>query len=148
MTTIALRAGTAFRPIYWLATLLLVSFLTACGGSGGNSSSADNAPPSVYYTVTNLNDSGTGSFRAALTAANSAPAGQYSGITFSVAGTITLASNLPAITSRVLIDGTTAPGFSAATGPTVQLDFGRLYNGIIFNSGSTRSGLSDRKSVV
>ena len=142
MTTIALRAGTAFRPIYWLATLLLVSFLTACGGSGGNSSSADNAPPSVYYTVTNLNDSGTGSFRAALTAANSAPAGQYSGITFSVAGTITLASNLPAITSRVLIDGTTAPGFTASTGPTVQLDFGRLYNGIIFNSGSTRSGLS------
>lgn len=142
MTTLALRAGTAFRPLYWLATLLLISFLTACGGSGGNSSSTDNAPPSVYYTVTNLNDSGTGSFRAAITAANAAPAGQYSGITFSVAGTITLASNLPAITSRVLIDGTTAPGFSASTGPVVALDFANSYNGLSFDASSSRSGMS------
>lgn len=138
----ASSSGRIFRSFYWLATLLLALFLTACGGSGGNSSSTDNAPPSVYYTVTNLNDNGEGSFRQAIINANAAPTGQYSGITFSVAGTITLASNLPAITSRVLIDGTTAPGFSASTGPTVQLDFGRLYNGIIFNSGSTRSGLS------
>lgn len=138
----ATSSGSFFRSFYWLATLLLALFLTACGGSGGNSSSTDNAPPSVYYTVTNLNDNGEGSFRQAIINANAAPTGQYSGISFSVAGTITLASNLPAITSRVLIDGTTAPGFSAATGPTVQLDFGRLYNGIIFNSGSSRSGLS------
>lgn len=138
----ASSSGSIFRSFYWLATLLLALFLTACGGSGGNSSSTDNAPPSVYYTVTNLNDNGEGSFRQAIINANAAPTGQYSGISFSVAGTITLASNLPAITSRVLIDGTTAPGFSAATGPTVQLDFGRLYNGIIFNSGSSRSGLS------
>ncbi len=138
----ATSSGSFFRSFYWLATLLLALFLTACGGSGGNSSSTDNAPPSVYYTVTNLNDNGEGSFRQAIINANAAPTGQYSGISFSVDGTITLASNLPAITSRVLIDGTTAPGFSAATGPTVQLDFGRLYNGIIFNSGSSRSGLS------
>lgn len=118
--------------------------LVACGGSGGNSanSSTDNTPPSVYYAVTNLNDSGTGSFRAALTAANAAPAAQYSGITFSVAGTITLSSNLPAITSRVLIDGTTAPGFNASTGPVVALDFANSYNGLSFNAGSSRSGIS------
>ena len=138
----ATSSGRIFQSFYLLATLLIALFLTACGGSGGNSSSTDNAPPSVYYTVTNLNDNGEGSFRQAIINANAAPTGQYSGISFSVDGTITLASNLPAITSRVLIDGTTAPGFSATTGPTVQLDFGGLYNGIIFNSGSSRSGLS------
>lgn len=121
---------------------LLTFGLVACGGSGGSSSSTDNSPPSVYYTVTNLNDSGPGSLRAALTAANSAPAGQYSGITFSVQGTITLASNLPAITNRVLIDGATAPGYSTTNGPTVALDFVGSYDGISFNTGSARSGMS------
>lgn len=121
---------------------LLTFGLVACGGSGGSSSSTDSTPPSVYYAVTNLNDSGTGSFRAAITAANAAAAGQYSGITFSVAGTITLASNLPAITSRVLIDGTTAPGFNAATGPVIALDFANSYNGLSFDAGSSRSGMS------
>ena len=125
-----------------LVLAIITAGVIACGGSGGNSSSADTAPPSVYYTVTNLNDSGTGSLRAALTAANSAPAGQYSGITFSVAGTITLASDLPPITNRVLIDGATAPGFNAATGPVVALDFANSYNGLNFNTGSARSGMS------
>lgn len=136
----ATSSGRIFQSFYLLATLLIALFLTACGGSGNSSSSADN--PTVTYAVTNLYDSGEGSFRQAIINANAAPTGQYSGISFSVDGTITLASNLPAITSRVLIDGTTAPGFSATTGPTVQLDFGGLYNGIIFNSGSSRSGLS------
>lgn len=122
-----------------MLSAFLVS-LVACGG-GSSSSSTANSLPTVYYAVTNLNDSGDGSFRAALTAAN-ANSGQYAGITFKVAGTIVLASNLPAITSRVLIDGTTAPGYSTSTGPTVALNFNNLYDGITFNTGSSRSGMS------
>jgi hypothetical protein len=129
------------KSFYALLLGLITLGLAACGGSDGSSSTSD-APPSVYYAVTNLNDSGDGSFRAALTAANAAPAGQYSGITFNVAGTVTLASNLPAITSRVLIDGTTAPGFNAATGPTFALNFANSYNGLSFDTGSARSGMS------
>ena len=124
-----------------IALILTMSFLSACG-SGSNSGSADNTSPSTSYAVTNLNDSGAGSFRAAITSANSAPVGQYSNITFNVQGTITLASNLPSITSRVLIDGTTAPGFNTATGPTVALDFANSYNGLTFDSGSSDSGMS------
>jgi hypothetical protein len=122
-----------------------MSFLSGCGGgsSSSSSTSADgNISPSVSYVVTNLNDSGTGSFRAAITSVNSAPASQYSGVTFSVAGTIALASNLPTITNRVLIDGTTAPSFNSATGPVIALDFVNSYNGLTFDTGSSFSGMS------
>ncbi len=132
---------TLFNPLR-LRTLtlsLIAAGLVACGGGGGSSSTS--SAPSVTYAVTNLNDSGAGSFRAALEAANANP-GQYSAITFQVAGTITLASNLPAITSRVLIDGTTAPGYTTTNGPTVALNFNNTYNGLNFNTGSSLSGMS------
>lgn len=127
------------RALQMLNVVLVASILIACSGS---CSSTSNTTPSEYYTVTNLSDSGTGSFRQAIINANTAPAGQYSGITFGIAGTITLASDLPAITSRVLIDGTTAPGFSASTGPTVAVDFVNSYNGLSFKMGSAGSGVS------
>lgn len=122
-----------------LTLSLVAAGLVACGGGGGSSSTS--TAPSVTYAVTNLNDSGAGSFRAALEAANANPS-QYSAITFQVAGTITLASNLPAITSRVLIDGTTAPGYTTTNGPTVALNFNNAYNGLNFNTGSSLSGMS------
>src|ERR1019366_6206699 len=55
------------------------------------------------YTVTNANDSGPGSLRQAIT--NSNTAGGTNTITFTVGGTITLASELPVITSAVTING-------------------------------------------
>lgn len=116
--------------------------LTACGGgSGGSSSSSNGVPPSVYYTVTNLRDSGDGSLRAAILAVNQAPEGQYSGINFAVSGIIVLTANLPTINRKVLIDGTTAPGYVAANGPSVLLNFVTSYDGLNFYRGSEGSSL-------
>lgn len=56
-------------------------------------------------TVTSLADSGVGSLRDAITAAN-ASVGVADTINFSVSGTITLASRLPDIADDVTIDGT------------------------------------------
>ena len=129
-----------------LGFLALVTLgLVACGGGGdsGSSSSAA-ATPSVFYVVSNTNDSGTGSLREAITSVNASSASQYSGITFSVAGVITLASDLPAITKKVLIDGGTAPGYVAGnttTAPLVAVNFNNAGSGFNFNSGSAGSGI-------
>ena len=57
------------------------------------------------FTVTSLADSGAGSLRAAITQANASPGADT--ITFTVAGTITVASSLPALTDQagVTING-------------------------------------------
>ena len=78
------------------------------------------------FTVTNINDTGTGSFRQAITDANN-----HSGIdtiAFNIPGTgvhtITPATALPNITDAVIIDGYTQPGASAntlAVGDNAQL---------------------------
>lgn len=70
------------------------------------------------YPVTNLNDSGAGSLRAALQSANSDPG---SVITFSVAGTIPVVTPLPDLAAPTTISGTTAPGFSGT--PVVAVNF-------------------------
>lgn len=120
--------------------------LVACGGGSdsGGGSSTNPTTPSVFYVVSNTNDSGAGSLRAAITAVNSASTSQYSGITFSVTGVITLASDLPAITNKVLIDGGTAPGYVAGnttTAPLVAVNFNNASSGFVFNSGSAGSGI-------
>src|SRR5882724_2256381 len=63
------------------------------------------------FTVTRLADAGAGSLRAAIQLADAAPPGTTTTIRFAVAGTITLASALPAIIRPVTIDGTSAPGY-------------------------------------
>ncbi len=128
-----------------LSFLALVTLgLAACGGGSDSGSSSAVATPSVFYVVSNTNDSGAGSLRDAITAVNSASTSQYSGITFSVAGVITLASDLPAITKKVLIDGGTAPGYVAGnttTAPLVAVNFNNVASGFTFNSGSAGSGI-------
>lgn len=74
------------------------------------------------FLVTNLNDSGPGSLRAAITAANADPSVTPATINFSVAGTINLASALPTITNDVVIDATTAPGYIANGAPLVTIN--------------------------
>lgn len=82
------------------------------------------------YVVSNLNDAGAGSLRAAIDAANlSADASNT--ISFSVAGTITLASALPSITANVSINATTAPGYSVGSSPVLTLDFNG-HAGLVF----------------
>ena len=73
------------------------------------------------FTVTNLNDSGAGSLRAAIAAANANPGPDT--IIFNVAGTITVLSQLPILsdaTGGTTIDGTSAPGYAGA--PVVVID--------------------------
>lgn len=86
------------------STLLAVAALL-----GLCASSAHAVSPPPIYTVTNLNDGGAGSLWAAINQANAN--GKHI-ITFSVTGTITLASSLPAI--NVLLD-ISGPGSSQLT---------------------------------
>ena len=90
-------------------------------------------------TVSTRGDSGAGSLRAAIEAANSAAAGTATDITFSVNGTITLASALPAITNEVIIDGTSAPAYTAAA-PVVEINCDG-HAGLRFSPGSADSEL-------
>jgi len=65
------------------------------------------------YTVTTVNDSGTGSLRTAITSANGSSGNT---VAFNISGTgpftIALASVLPTISSPMVIDGTTQPGYA------------------------------------
>src|SRR6187549_3643712 len=74
------------------------------------------------YTVTNVNDSGAGSLRQAITDAN-ANAG-LDVIAFNIPGsgvhTIVPATALPAITDQVTINGYSQPGASANTNGPAQ----------------------------
>jgi parallel beta-helix repeat protein len=89
------------------------------------------------YVVTNLNDTGAGTFRQAILDAN-ANAGADT-IQFDVAGTIHLGKTaLAAITDTVTIDGTTAPGYAGT--PAVQIDFNNKA-GLQFVSGADGSEL-------
>jgi hypothetical protein len=89
------------------------------------------------FTVSNLNDSGSGSLRNAITAANSHPGADL--INFHVAGTIQLkGSTLPVISDALTIDGTTAPGFGGS--PVIQIDY-HGFGGLKLNSGSSGSSI-------
>jgi hypothetical protein len=100
--------------------------------------------------VTNTNDSGTGSLRAAIEAANAAPGTQIIGFNIPGPGphTITLDSALPAVAESAVIDGSTQPGWSGspvvavrmATVDTQTLNSGPCIN--LSGSGSTLRGLS------
>lgn len=85
-------------------------------------------------TVTNANDSGTGSLRQVITDANLTAGPDQ--ITFNIAGagvkTIDLVSPLPQITNPVIIDGLTQPG-ATCSNPLIEL------NGL--SAGTTTNGL-------
>ena len=87
------------------------------------------------FTVSSLNDSGTGSLRAAIQAANAEAPGTSNTINFSVAGTITLVSDLPSITNPTsFVAGNTATG----TPPSVGINFNQ-HTGLVFAAGSDGS---------
>jgi hypothetical protein len=95
-----------------------LALLLALGAPAVQAAAQPRATTTVV--VSNLNDTGAGSLRAAL--ASAAP-DDTTQITFAVAGAITLASALPAITSTVVLDGTSAPGYVAGGAPVVFIDF-------------------------
>jgi hypothetical protein len=83
-------------------------FRAACVALLGASLAFVSQARAQTYTVTNDNDSGAGSLRQAITSADAYSAanpGAATTITFTVGGTITLASELPVITSNVTING-------------------------------------------
>jgi parallel beta-helix repeat protein len=89
------------------------------------------------FTVTNLNDSGAGSLRAAIQASNAGPAGIANTISFGVAGTIVLASDLPSIINPTsIVAGNPAVG----SAPTVGINFNG-HAGLVFAAGSDGSQL-------
>lgn len=90
------------------------------------------------FTVTNLNDSGPGSLRAAITAANAS--GAHVAIDFTVGGTIALASDLPMLANQVKLDATSAPRYASGGPPVVELDCNR-HAGLVFGTGSDGSQL-------
>jgi Right handed beta helix region len=91
----------------------------------------------AVFTVTNLNDSGAGSLRAAIQSANSTGAGVSNAIAFAVTGTITLNSDLPSITgTTAIVAGNTATG----NAPTVGINFNG-HAGLVFATGSDGSQL-------
>ena len=92
----------------------------------------------VVIVVSNTNDSGAGSLRQAILSANAQP--NLDRIVFLVSGTISLASALPNITSPVVIDASTAPGFLGA--PVVEI------NGVVrANAGLTLEAGSDGSTI-
>jgi uncharacterized repeat protein (TIGR01451 family) len=95
--------------------------LRASASGGDPLDSGDSSPfnvtsaPSIL-TVTNLDDSGPGSLRDAITSANGVGCSSPCTIEFSVSGSIELASPLPTITaSQLTINGYSAPGASMNT---------------------------------
>ncbi len=94
----------------------------------------------ISLQVTTVNDAGPGSLRQAILDANLLPIGTTAAIDFTVAGTITLAADLPEISSRVIIDGTSAPGYLPGGAPVVTLDCAS-HQGLRFASGSDDSSV-------
>ena len=93
------------------------------------------------FTVTNLKNAGTGSFRQAIIEANKQPGADT--IDFGVAGTIRISrTSLPAITNNVTIDGTTAPGWNGSPVVTINFQGSKGLNFAKGADGSTFSSLS------
>lgn len=97
------------------ASLLALALVTMVGASEAR------AQCSTTHTVTNTNDAGAGSLRAAITAANACP---NSTINFNIPGSgthvIQLASALPPVTSPTTINGYSQPGSQTNTAGLMQ----------------------------
>jgi parallel beta-helix repeat protein len=107
---------------------------------------ASTAQGAGTVTVSNLKDSGPGSLRSAITAANRHR--DTTTIDFSVHGTIGLRKSLPAVRERTVIDGTSAPTYVAGGPPVVAVAGNRIHgcgcnadDGVRFGGGSNGSQL-------
>ena len=130
-------AGAACIAAY-TSTAVAISTPAAAAQTPGRSTftSASLSP----IVVTNLSSSGAGSLRAAIEGANAGSPGGSAVIDFSVDGTITLDSPLPAISSEVTIDATSAPSYISGGPPVVEIDC-HAFVGLQFAAGSAGSQL-------
>jgi len=83
---------------------LIAILISVAGLSLGLFAFAATVAPTAIFTVTNNHDSGAGSLRDAILAANANPGADT--IIFNLSGAITLSSTLPAVTDELTIDGT------------------------------------------
>jgi parallel beta-helix repeat protein len=95
---------------------------------------------SHFIVVTNLAGAGPGSLRAAIRAADATAPGTSTLINFNVAGTITLASRLPAIKRQMTLNGASAPRYRRSGPPLVEIDC-NSHGGLHFAAGSAGSQL-------
>jgi parallel beta-helix repeat protein len=124
-----------------IAAFISIAAIITVGAVRGQSSGIPaTASASSGTLVTNLGDSGPGSLRAAIDDANAASPGASTIIRFSVRGVITLASQLPAISRKVIIDATSAPTHVSGGPPVVEIDC-HWQGGLRFASGSAGSQL-------
>jgi hypothetical protein len=135
--------GNAAIPLFAAAAGTVV---TATATSATNDTSEFSACVTVQlepgtFTVTNTNDSGTGSLRQAILNSN-ASVNQRDTIAFNIPGggphTIVLAESLPIISDPVVIDGTTEPDYAVGA-PAVMIDGSALdnNNGLQITGGNT-----------
>jgi hypothetical protein len=147
-----LRRRRVLGGVFTLISLASASLWSGCASRGplnaippntaGNSAfeaagSKDGALPAIVVAVTNVNDSGAGSLRAAIQAVNTRQAA-HAVITFTVNGTIRLASDFPQIRTDVTIDGSSAPQYAGQ--PVVEVN-ANGHGGLVFQSGSAGSKL-------
>jgi hypothetical protein len=110
----------------------LTATATDAFGNTSEFSACTQVSGGTSIVVTNTDDSGAGSLRAAIDAANAAPGAQLisfniPGVTPASPGVINLASALPAITEPVVIDGESQPGHDGL--PLVELRGGGIGTG-------------------
>ncbi len=138
---VSIRRLTVRRRGALAAAGCLACIAAAAALGPGPAASAADAPQGGFshiFDLTTLADSGPGSLRAAITAADAATGS--SDIVFSVSGTIALQSALPSITAEITINGVTAPGYASGGPPAVEIDCGG-HGGLDFAATSTGSQL-------
>jgi parallel beta-helix repeat protein len=119
--------------------------VTALLGLGSTPALAAIARPAAAatgstYNVTRLADSGPGTLRWAIQQANASSRGTRSLIRFTVSGTVTLSSSLPALSRAATVTGQTAPRYRAGGPPVVEVNFNG-HPGLRFVRGSGGSQL-------
>ena len=143
---VVIRRQSATRRLAGAGTLLAVTAGLLAGAwpavAATTAATVTAAPAATarVLRVTSLNDSGRGTLRWAIMTADHAVAGISTRIDFTVAGTITLLSALPAVTSEVTINGPSAPGYVANGAPVIEIDCSGQ-GGLRFGAGSARSRL-------
>ena len=144
----ALAALILFCIICYTASAQLVAFPGAEGFGKFAKGARASSSPTVYH-VTNLNDSGTGSFRDAVSASNRI-------VVFDVAGVINITGRI-VCSSNVYIAGQTAPGegitvygngFSYSGADNVICRYLRMRMGAIGDSGKDGCGIANGSNMI
>lgn len=123
-TSLSRIAGTgrAVGAVIAAAPVILVAPAVPAAAAQPPRAPTSTAVSPQSFVVTSRSDSGAGSLRAAIAAADVIRPENSAVISFSVSGIVTLASPLPAVSRRVTIDARSAPGYVKGGPPVVEID--------------------------